>query len=682
MGPHNKKLDVNGPSILIHPLAYEAVDLAPPVEEATQKLQLLLQHPVDSDEKGPLLVMRGDGGGKTRAMVALHARLRREHGVLPILIAYDSLWEPADFCRYKTLTSVPDKVFALSAVSRMAAMTFDVPHSKVEGFLLSSRQQLSFIQRSGCSGGETIIAAFALFLAEQSNATSVVLMVDETAHAAARLRKQFPDRNVDAAQILHRSMLTVDLTIYGVKTALVLCSSRAGVYNCSKYISEYRLPEQLDVEQVVTKLFLVDVDAAGQAHNVTTTLLGDEKLGRYVLAHMATVFRELPMGVELVQDELRMRVNRSTVPYTLRLNSTTIRDIFRGASQSFRVACRGLPGQGPPDTDLMYATLFGKPARMDRRVTTGVANSLFINSLSAGDHPRWGEELPSIRLRTSIASLHAAAVGRKPRDTESFEQLIVSIYDTVCGWAADITPTARADNILKELSVTWIRLLLTVASRAQMEHRTPPITLEKFLQLYSLEEAPATPLSPLVRSYLYDDVRTPNGRAIPVYLLEKACSEEKRNTANVSCGVVGSACLKKIAAKVRLSAERPCALVVAAPMDCWDYALLYLGRDEAEEQVIRTVIFMNKGAQAPEQRAAMCAEQLRQAWGKFEGNTRKTIRRVAPLYVCQTSQSGPSTCNGDVIHVGANDSALYYSFIHALYQAIEAAGETDPRRVE
>jgi hypothetical protein len=701
MVPTLKEVDVNGNRILVHPLAYEAIDLAAPVEEATKDVYFNLDEPFGSKLKGPVLAVRGVGGGKTRGMVAFHAKLRSDPSVLPILITFNSNWEVPSMANFRELANTPAKVLALSVISRMASVTFGVEHTEMYRFLVKSKGKLSFLKDRSCRG-EALIGAFALYLAERCNATSVVLMVDETMRAVEALRKEFPAHRTDAATYLRRSMLTEDITPFGIKTAVVLSgleASVSGATDSDKRIASFHLPEELDVEQVVAKLFLKDIDSDGQAHAVAPTLLGNEKPGRQVLSLLARIFHHMPRGLEYVQDELRRRVNRTTTPYTLVFNSSNIRDIWRGAMQRYSGTYHGLYSKGLPGADLLYATLFNKPARMDARVTSGIRTSLFVNSLSATDYPLEGHEPPDIRLRSSLISLHAAVAERGKHQDGSIEECILSIYETVCSWAANITTIARIGSTLEELSVAWMRLLLTVAARAQNDYGASSVTLNDLLQLLRL---PADSLSPLVDSYLNGEISLPTGtRAIPVYALEKTCYAVKQNTANKSCPVPGTACLEEMRAKVKLTAERPCAIVVAAPGDCWDYGLIYLGSVSERERVVRTVIFENKAAQVLklQDKSKLTAGKRRpktevrqsinfhQAWGMFQDiaqadrTTQGVPQWIEPLYIYQTTRPGPSTCQEKVIHVGEEDSADYFNVVYPVYEALKAAAESNLSQV-
>lgn len=659
---------------------YPAIDLGQAINTTLCDIRSILPMQPTDALKGPVVTVRGVGGGKSRGLVELMGAVGQDQATLAIL---NSQWRTSDMGVFSELfPNNPKVALALAVVSRMASVTYDVPLQRITQLMAVNTKAFE------CRSGEDIIGEFAAFLALQAGKTAVVLLVDEVLKASAALQNGYPrhqGESVDAAATLRHGMLSFDFKPYGINGAIVLSGLRpsvAGATESEKVIYTFDLPEILNPSAAVDSLFLTDVDPDNTSHRVHATLGGSEAAARQALIHLATVFHSLPRGLEMVQDELRIRVDRTATPRKLVLTSHSVRDVFTGAMERFRQRYWELYAKGLPDVDLLFAAVYGQPATLDARVEKRLQSSLFVNTLHRSEFPTPTGDLPMIELRTSVVSLYATTPPILRTRPGSLEWHLARVYDVLEGWVATIRGVQRLGHTLETLAVEWLRFRLAVAAAARK-----PVCLKDMLHLYSTD-MDTVPAGSTFDEYLKDEVSLPSATAVRVIRLEQKCYDAHGNP-------VADALLE-IDKRVVLSESSPCVVLVAAPKDCWDYGLVYLGRpDNSGSRQVRVVIKDCKAEQVLQKlRPAHSTEpkhwrqsfrqsrQFRLAThllrdGKGLGPVARCLRDERHLYMYETTKAPGATISvGDTVVISENDTAGYFGFMYAAYKAMKAAMES------
>jgi hypothetical protein len=691
----SKRRDLVGNTAMLDPLLYQPVDLDHPVATAVEDVIDVTYYRYGDRDKGLLIAVRGDGGGKTRALVAMKDALLKCGDVHPILITFTSKWPTDDFARFTRAYRRPGLVVAPVVIARMAAVSFDVDMDVITTMLQTA--DLKFLTSEW--RWRHAVAAFGMLLAERAGRKRVILLVDDVTHAMEALASVFPkeSKRTDAAEHIRNAFLYQDFQKYGFSSALVVSgldtSVSAGTIS-NHVIHSLELPEQLNATEVVNRLFLMDADEDGTLHRVTPTLAGSTQLAHQALTVLAAAFCQHPRGLQCVQDELRARVDR-TVPHVRKLPLTpaSLRDVFRAALSQFEDC---YPGQKFPQPDLLCDVLFHERCTpMDDRVIEGVRRSVFVNTLSIRHCKTYVNENRTINLRSSLVSLFTAVQHTKEKQQVevkpvSVEDCIEKLVMCVDNWATQVDAVGAASIALKATSFAWLRLLLFAAARAKR-----PIDLQSILQLNSLHPGKNGAISPQVLDYLDETIPLPKTKAILLHALQEICFAPQ-DVAAVHNGALNAVTELD---KICLSEECPIVMLQAAPGDNWDFCLAYLGSAKRGQRAVRVVLFRCEVPQGPvrnkttvtscaaidyatdtaaEGRTQLLHQRVMTAvegWhkGKQLRSVGRCIRDQQHLFVHITTQPGDSTADGNVVHMRGRDTGPFFNFMYPIYEALQAA---------
>jgi hypothetical protein len=685
-----KKRDLKGDTQVVDPLAFAEVSLDPAIHSASSEVLEVLQSSRGEKNKGPVVLVRGVGGGKTFAMVKLQSALSKLDDVLPVLITFNSEWETDDFDDYKGIFQTTDKIFALAVIARIASVHFGRDLSTVRAHLIKSAKVLQETFGPGV-GGEDMISLFLVHLARRKRARAVVLLVDEVVRGNGALHATCGGKKNKCSQLLQAAMLNFKYKEYGLQGAVVLSGLEASVVTATdsgKIIHEFVLSERLDPEGVVDNLFLKDVDKDGSLHSVVPHLPDEsaEKCStaaRQALVRVAATLNSMPRGLELAQDEFRCRIDRTTQPRTLVVTPQLIEQVYEGVMKQFRAKYPSLVHSGLPEPDLMFALVYGKRAEMDARVVNGIRGSLFVNSLQCTEFPI-GDSVPRLLLRSSIVSLNAA-IGADTYGAAATGVYLRRIFEITQKWAAEFKDISAIGKMLEDLAVAWMELRLAVA--VQAGKRVVP--LEEMLNLKVLKRADSGVLS----EYLCDSITLPQ-RLFPTIQMKEKCYKR---------GVLDAqpcAALIEELDGIQLTSSKPCVVLRAAEGDCWDHALAFLGREVGEKARPKRIVFFDtKSAQellretqsgvtpARDTSAALVmlnrnprmARRLQKTAALFEDKSGAGLGSVVArgnyLYVYHTTHEGASSFDGNTVIIGRKDAERYFGFMFELYRSMKAAIE-------
>jgi hypothetical protein len=707
LGVESKIYDQLDNEIEIHHLDYCPVDLDAEVAVAINEITNVLSLPPQSEDKGPIHIVRGTGGGKSLALTMISIALASFTDILPLPVTFVCPGSTDDLQAITTLfPQRPDVGLALAVVSRMASAFYGLDRDEVVPRFYAHESAL-WKAMDGALSGKDVVAAFAIYLAQQAGVKKVVLLVDGYNHCNWELglcySSYLPLATDSVASCLGDAMLSFEFDQFGLSGALVLCGNTpaGAAFRTGKRILPVKLRDSLDPTSVVAKRFLVDIDVTDRSRHAVIPKLplcgtSETSVALRVLEFIAAMYNGVPRGLECVHDELRRLVDRSATPRELVLTPEKVSTVLRNAMAKFREEYFRLPGAYIPP-DHKYATLFGAPVPLDDWVCDGIGKSLWINSLGPGEFPTSAEHSPNIELRSSMVSLYATIPPETEYRTSAVEDAVRQLYGAMTGWPALLT----CDNfhglnrVLVDAAVNWICLKLLAAVYAEKLF----LTVEELLQINSTQ----TEGGMMIEQYLTERIPLPptGSMRIPVYGM--------RATLYTASGHPRKSAVKELDA-IRLLEEAPYKVLQAAPLDTWDYGLLFLGAKCSDGSRPRRLLLFDNGARwdpqpeqedgahtltgvqplkVPSERAALGQQEHREnqrarqsrnfakaaqlPQGDIPGGAGPCLNRGDYLYVCHSSNDvNSNTAAGNVIVVCARDTAKYFKFLFTPYKAMKA----------
>lgn len=236
-------------------------------------------------------------------------------------------------------------------------------------------------------------------------------------------------------------------------------------------VCPFVLTERLSAGAVAENMFITELDADGATHSVQLANQRPED-ARAALEVVASVFSAHPRGLELAQDKLRCRVVRCDDRRSLFVSPEMLDAVIHGALGKFRIRYPDLMAHGLPAPDLMQALLYGVDVRLDERVSVGIMRSLYTNSLRGNEFPSEGCRPRLIKLKSSVVALNAAIkAATEEIDEGSLEYCLRTLFDLARQCIPGrLQSGAGLSSLSVDMSVAWMRLKLTVASRNEMRH--------------------------------------------------------------------------------------------------------------------------------------------------------------------------------------------------------------------
>jgi hypothetical protein len=695
LGVESKIYDQLCNDIEIHHLDYCPVDLDAEVAVAINETNVL-SLPPQSEDKGPIHIVRGTGSGKSLALTMISIALASFTDVLPLPVTFVCPGSTDDLQAITTLfPQRPDIGLALAVVSRMASAYYGLDRDEVVPRFYAHESAL-WKAMDGALSGKDVVAAFAIYLAQQAGIKKVVLLVDGYNHYNWELglcySSYLPLATDSVASCLGDAMLSFEFDRFGLSGALVLCGNTpaGAAFRTGRRILPVKLRDSLDPSTVVAKRFLMDIDVTDRSRHAVIPklpLCGTSKtsVALRMLEFIAAMYNGVPRGLECVHDELRRLVDRSATPRELVLTPEKVSTVLRNAMAKFREEYFRLPGAYIPP-DHMYAMLFGAPVPLDDWVCDGIGKSLWINSLGPGEFPTSAEHSPNIELRSSMVSLYATIPPGTEYRTSAVEDAVRQLYGAMTGWPALLTCNNfhGLNRVLVDAAVNWICLKLMAAAYAEKLF----LTVEELLQVNSTQ----TEGGMMIEQYLTERIPLPPTASmrLPVY--------EMRATLYTASGHPRKAAVKELDA-ILLLEEAPYKVLQAAPLDTWDYGLLFLGAKCSDGSRPRRLLLFGNGARwdphteqddrahtlraglgQQERREKQRARQSRNfakaaqlPQGDTPGGTGQCLNRGDYLYVCHSSNGvNHNTAAGNVIVMCARDTAKYFKFLFTPYKAMKA----------
>lgn len=665
------------------PLKYRAVNLN--ISSALTNVLKILPLPADDVYKGPVMIVRGTGGGKTFAMVHLWQELQdiaTNHSLLPILITFNTRWDIDKDCWdfYGDLCgNVAMDMFDVAVVVRIASVYYDIPMEEAMT-LMSTVAAADFraaFPRN--TGHNQIIAQFLMYLARKEEKTKIVLMVDETVRAVEYMAARYEDmRKFSAAELIREGMLGFNYAAHGMQGALVMSGLEGGVAGKSesKVIYPFVLCEELNATAVTENMFLTQVDSSDREYTIVPRLrqsvcadaVKSERLARDVLIYIARVFSNLPRCLEFAQSALHSRVEVIEGVRTIIVTPDMVDDVYREVMSIFPKRYTG--GKVLPEPDLLYALLFRERTPLDQRVTQNIRQSVFVNSFTTpAEFPFVDSKmLPKITPRSSIVTLNRGA-GSNIAPVAGY---IRRAFECVMEWPRTIAENSIG-RTLENLAARWMPLLLSAASGAGYRS----ISVRELLQLSASCGNDNDNVSCVL------DARITLRRDGIVYrytMRHSSCDEED-----------GGAAMFQELNSVVLDSQYPCRVILSAPGDCWDYALGFLGEpDDSGVRPVHLVLFDVKATrvlgskkkvspQGTDPVDALIAAQARYNCAYPDASAQRglgsTLARNEAVLVYQTTDPGETYTDETkrVVVIGADDTKNYFGAVHNMFAAIRAS---------
>jgi hypothetical protein len=383
--------------------------------------------------KGPYFIVRGQGGGKTRAVEATRAALLNDSTVLPIAITMNHI-TPLDGIEI-TEPNIPlhlraGRAFAFSIVARMLHSFCRQDFDCVTATLEQAWRHLDDF-----AGGKMIIERTARWMlattaaaAPHAPVTSLVLLVDEAKVLQDKFSAAFPHAvSDDIYKHLRRALRGRG---YGLLISS-LTPGVSGVATTGWDVGVVDLPESLDAEQVVRRWWKI-------SSNDTSVHCKFFRLASYLSS--------LPRALDIAGEIIAQPGFNASAPGAV---GRTVEHVFD------RIRVQYVTTLNEPDPDVLYRAVYGIRCVLQAAVLRAVENSMLTNSLKRN------QLVPGSWLdpHANLMFLCAAA-------SESTDQSMRSIYSdvqSVVSQSLDGCHAKEGDVLEKVFFPIWLRVRLHAA---------------------------------------------------------------------------------------------------------------------------------------------------------------------------------------------------------------------------
>jgi len=192
--------------------------------EWSKKLVDSARTPTDEGRRKPLFaIVRGSGSGKTRALTEIRKEMClkwSKDDVFVLAITFNSTWEVSKYYDVWNGVESPYVSYALSVVSRMACMFFNLKLSNVCNMMKNPASGLLHLIREMDGNGEEIIRQCIVWMVETVRSShwsrrvvnTFVLLVDEVVQLEEHIKALYPVPKgtglvVDSTAVLRAALL-------------------------------------------------------------------------------------------------------------------------------------------------------------------------------------------------------------------------------------------------------------------------------------------------------------------------------------------------------------------------------------------------------------------------------------------------------------------------------------------
>jgi len=410
-------------------------------------------------EKPVFATVRGSGGGKTRAFTEIRRELLKRSNIMVLMITFNSKWDVSAEKDVWPGVTYPDVSYALSVVSRMAAMFFGcelrVTHKKMKKSITKSATLIEFLEKD--ESGSRIIAQFIVWMIYRirqyrPSVDTFILLADEVVKMEKLIKKRFNGIE-DITSVLRQALLEDRIMIRPpfstdpavensvLKIALALSSletNSIGESISNRPIVPIILPAALDSKEVVSKIWAPSINSRRVA-NQEQELLREEQ---FQLELVASTINSIPRLVEYANtyfvDETYDEVNNVLVFELLNyLNNCIVSD------PTF------------PTSSVLRAIIFNQEIPLsDPGLKLSISVSVVTNSVTV-----FNEEKNLTNLQTSILTLNKAASATTSEIGKSVHKGLTNILESLRS-----VNTKNLGSILEILVYNWLKIRLDVAA--------------------------------------------------------------------------------------------------------------------------------------------------------------------------------------------------------------------------
>ena len=219
-------------------------------------------------------VMRGMGGGKTRALEEIRRKLLQNEDTLPLAITFNGFWHVTVDKWERKLDPkhphAPELYLALSILSRMASMLYNKPFDDIITAIIKNIQPVNSCDR--CAPvAKDLIRAFIKYIVEdvsrhrEKPVTKFILLFDETMKIVDRVDEVYGKQD-DIIGMVRDTLLNTVHTVstregqaYALNVGLALSSFDVGPFGKStsgRPVFPIVLPDHLNSQRVCDEIFL------------------------------------------------------------------------------------------------------------------------------------------------------------------------------------------------------------------------------------------------------------------------------------------------------------------------------------------------------------------------------------------------------------------------------------------
>ena len=325
--------------------------------------------PAGERAKPVITIVRGMGGGKTRALETLRRLLLHRNGVLPLAITFNTK-TPLDRDYWlkdaKKAGSIPEieKAYAVSLAARMASAVFGMEYDALANRLYANLAQLDL----SSSVATDMIRDSMTFLVDCVNSaraqvtpptvaiSTVVMLLDES-------RKMNEFTNESDLGSLARAVLLDKPIAQGLSAAHVFSDlSFRGIdlnSTSGREVMILALPPGLNLSQAVSEWG--DRQAPGRVLTNET---------RNMLELVAASLNNMPRALEIVDDFLRSNDGP--------INSSLLIDLYNEVTT--RAGQKYSPSQ--PSIEALSAMFFREPVPLDDTLFDAISRSVVTNPIT------------------------------------------------------------------------------------------------------------------------------------------------------------------------------------------------------------------------------------------------------------------------------------------------------------
>ena len=438
-----------------------------------------LNAPEFDQQKHVSVVVKGQGGGKTRILEELKISLNNDmSNTLAVAITYNTEWRLTkwEFNSNAIISLYPDKVndedhivavgVVYSVITRLTSMLYGCPFERAQGVLEQVIPHLPPLKLA-LTHFPLLLVAFIKAVVEDKRQRGrpvdrFVLLIDETTKADEILLLKDIE-NADPFAIIRHVFLGSDLQRYaGVEAALVMSSLTTtnllhGTDSGHEYVP-LLMPDTLDNTEIVWKWWLPQLDPL-----VRESIMASPR-SLAVLRVFAAVCAQSPRAAEICGRYLASRLNAG-IPLDAALLKEAVSTLPGRVNYQYALAF-------VPDHSHMHAYLFNEAIPVDSYVSAIIRRGIFTNTINTF------RDTPSILPDSSVIIMTTAIMKTlQAIEKAPYMQLIVDIFNNCCNLLTS-KGAVRADLLQRLVyNIFTAKLLCDMTSPDQ------PTTFTKLLCL-------------------------------------------------------------------------------------------------------------------------------------------------------------------------------------------------------